>query len=144
MGKYDPDEHDKEPILCRRERCKRKNAPMDSDEFSPRCWKCNTFLNVTPVEAGDKLVVDVEDIHENGSGVGKTEDGYVVLVPGILPPETVRVKITNVHPNYSEAEKIEKVERNDEKEQEVESKDEDEEGENEDDPKLGSRDNFFG
>lgn len=141
MGKYDPNEHEDDPILCPRDRCRRKNAPMNSDEFSPRCWNCNTFLNVTPVEAGDELVVEVEDIHENGSGVGKTEDGYVVLVPGVLPPETARVRVTNVHPNYSEAEMLQKV---DKEETEEETDQEETESSEDDNPSLGSRDNFFG
>lgn len=139
MGKYDQRNHDEEPILCPRERCRRKNAPVESDEFSPRCWNCNTFLNVTPVENGDEVVVDVEDIHENGSGVGKTEDGYVVLVEGLLPPARARVRITNVRPNYSEAELVEKVDEEDEEESNESKTDEDE-----DDPSLGSRDNYWG
>lgn len=141
MGKYDPNEHENEPILCPRERCRRKNAPMESDEFSPRCWKCNTFLNVTPIEAGEEVIVDIEDIHENGSGVGKTETGYVVLVPGALPPKTVRVEISKVHPNYAEAEEIEEVEIEEESDETVETEDDEEDG---DDPSLGSRDNYWG
>lgn len=138
MGKYDQNKHDDEPIICPRDKCRRRNAPMDSDDFSPRCWDCNTFLNVTPVETGDNLVVEVEDIHENGSGVGKTDDGYVVLVPGVLPPETVKVEVTNVYPNYSKGELVEKVEKEDEEQTEEEDEEDD------DEPSLGSRDNFFG
>lgn len=142
MGKYDERNHEGEPILCPRERCRRKNAPAGSDEFSPRCWNCNTFLNVTPVENGDEVVVDVEDIHENGSGVGKTDDGYVVLVEGLLPPARARVRITNVRPNYSEGEVVERVEEEDD-EEEQHSDDDDEQSED-DDPSLGSRDNYWG
>lgn len=135
MSKYDDSKHENEPILCPREKCRRRNAPVESDEFSPRCWKCNTFLNVTPVERGDKVVVTVDDIHESGAGVGMTEDGYVVMVDGVLPECKARVKITRVKPNYSEGELVEKLEMD-----EVETEEEDDD----DNPPLGRRDNHWG
>jgi predicted RNA-binding protein with TRAM domain len=138
MGKYEPDHHDNEPILCPREKCRRKNAPMESDEFSPRCWDCNTFLNVTPVSNGDEVLVNIEDIHQNGSGVGKTEDGYVVLVEGVLPPARAKVEITNVKPNYAEGEILERLEQEDDNDED------DQESEDDEDPSLGSRDNHWG
>lgn len=138
MGRYDEKKHDGEPVLCPRDKCRRRNAPVDEEEFSPRCWDCNTFLNVTPVENGDEVIVNVEDIHENGSGVGKTDDGYVVLVEGLLPPAHARVRITNVRPNYSEGELVERIEEDDESENGSENESEDGE------PSLGSRDNYWG
>lgn len=141
MGKYQPDQHGSEPILCPREKCRRKNAPMESEDFSPRCWNCNTFLNVTPVNNGDEVLVDIEDIHENGSGVGKTDDGYVVLVEGVLPPARGRVEITNVKPNYAEGEMVERLEEDDETEETENDNREDKEDE---EPSLGSRDNYWG
>lgn len=138
MGKYNPNKHSKEPIMCPRDKCRRKNAPVESDDFSPRCWECNTFLNVTPVEQGQEVKVVVDDIHESGSGVGKTDDGYVVMVEGVLPPAKAKVKITNVHPNYSEARLIEKIDNSDE------VSEEDSQEEEGDDPALGSRENYWG
>lgn len=145
MGKYEPNKHEKEPIKCPRPKCGRKNAPVESDSFSPRCWKCNAFLNVTPVNPGDEVVLDVEDIHENGSGVGKTDDGYVVLVPGVLPPDRVKAEIKEVKPNYSKAELVEKVDQNQNNDDNNTVK-EDEGNTEEDDekPSLGSRENYWG
>jgi predicted RNA-binding protein with TRAM domain len=136
MGKYQNTKHNNEPIYCPREKCRRKNAPVESEEFSPSCWKCGTFLNVTPVETGDELTVKIKDIHENGAGVGKTEDGYVILVHGLLPPARAKVRITEVHPNYSNGELVKKLEE--------ESDDENENENEEDEPSLGDRSNHWG
>lgn len=133
MGKYSKNKHEDDPIVC--PKCKRKNAPVESDEFSPSCWDCNTFLNTTPVSTGDEVIVDIEDIHENGSGVGKTDSGYVVLVEGILPPARAKIEVTKVNPNYSEGEVVEELEA---VEEEQSDKDEEE------DQSLGSRENYWG
>lgn len=136
MGKYQDTKHSKDPILCPRDKCRRRNAPVDSDDFSPSCWKCGTFLNVTPVKTGDQVVVNIEDIHENGAGVGKTEDGYVVLVHGLLPPAKAEVEIKEVHPNYSNGEVVEKLEQDSDDEAQDEKED--------DEPSLGNRSNHWG
>jgi predicted RNA-binding protein with TRAM domain len=138
MGKYDDTRHDDEPILCPREKCRRRNAPVESSEFDPDCWKCGTFLNVTPVSHGDVVIVEVTDIHESGAGVGRTDDGYVVMIDGTLPPAKLRVRITNVKPNYSKGEVIEELEMEDEDDDSTEEDEED------DTPSLGSREDFFG
>jgi predicted RNA-binding protein with TRAM domain len=106
-------------------------------------------LKSAPVQPAEEVVVDVEDIHESGAGVGRTEDGFIVMVDGVLPPARARVKITRVHSNHAKAEEVERLEMDDEDEaDEVETDDgeADAEDEEEDDrePHLGSRDNFWG
>jgi len=118
-------------------------------------------LKSQPVKAGEEIVVDVEDIHESGAGVGRTEDGFIVMVDGLLPPVRARVKVTKVHSNHARAEEIERLpddpdeeaaDTGDEGEDEdaTEAGDEDasddekEEEEDDDRPRLGSRDNFWG
>jgi predicted RNA-binding protein with TRAM domain len=105
-------------------------------------------LKSQPVKAGESLVVDVEDIHESGAGVGRTEDGFIVLVDGVLPPARARVEISNVHSNHAKAEELERLEREeDEDTEEADAEDEDEDEETDEDdgsPRLGSRDNFWG
>jgi predicted RNA-binding protein with TRAM domain len=140
MGKYDKNKHDGEPILCPREKCRRRNAPVDTPEFDPDCWDCGTFLNVTPVSHGDEVVVEITDIHETGDGVGRTDDGYVVMIEGMLPPGRARVRIDKVKPNYSEGTVLEELELEEDEEEDV-NVDEDEEDGN---PSLGSREDFFG
>ncbi|SEN65597.1 Predicted RNA-binding protein, contains TRAM domain [Halorientalis persicus] len=114
-------------------------------------------LKEQPVQPGEEVVVTVEDIHESGAGVGRTEDGFIVMVDGVLPEARSRVQITRVHSNHAKAEEIERLPLEDEDEEadddaeaaevgdeaETDEVDEDED-EDEDDPHLGSRDNFWG
>jgi predicted RNA-binding protein with TRAM domain len=103
-------------------------------------------LKSAPVQPAEEVVVDVEDIHESGAGVGRTEDGFIVMVDGVLPPARARVRITRVHSNHAKAEEIERLEM-DEGKEDVEDEEwaEDDEEEAEDrGPRLGSRDNFWG
>ncbi len=99
-------------------------------------------LKTQPVKRGEKLVVTVDDIHESGAGVGRTEDGFIVLVDGVLPEARAKVEITRVHSNHATAEPVERLplveEENDE--DPVETRDDDED----DGPRMGSRDNFWG
>ena len=107
-------------------------------------------LKTQPVKPKEEVVVDVTDIHESGAGVGRTDDGFIVLVDGVLPDARARVEITNVHSNHARAEELERLPMTEEEEDE---EDDDADGEevdaNEDDSatdreRLGSRDNFWG
>jgi predicted RNA-binding protein with TRAM domain len=107
-------------------------------------------LKSQPVKPGEEIVVEIEDIHESGAGVGRTEDGFIVMVDGVLPPARARVEITKVRSNHARAEEVERLP--DEEDAAVDADDADEveaqtetEDQTEDDsPRLGSRDNFWG
>lgn len=107
-------------------------------------------LKSQPVKPGEEIVVEIEDIHESGAGVGRTEDGFIVMVDGVLPPARARVEITKVRSNHARAEEVERLP--DEEDAAVDADDADEveaEGETDDQteddsPRLGSRDNFWG
>lgn len=116
-------------------------------------------LKSQPVKPGEEVVVDVFDIHRSGAGVGRTDDGYVILVDGVLPEARARVKIKKVRQNHAQAEEIERLPMDDADpgSDEAESDDGDEEkggeaGESDDDARrrprrperLGSRENFWG
>ncbi|QCC51808.1 TRAM domain-containing protein [Halapricum salinum] len=103
-------------------------------------------LKAQPVKMGEEVVVDVEDIHESGAGVGRTDDGFIVLVDGVLPEARARVKITNVHSNHAKAEEVERLEMAETTSEETVEDERDAADEDEDDrgPRLGSRDNFWG
>jgi predicted RNA-binding protein with TRAM domain len=114
-------------------------------------------LKSQPVKPGEELVVEVEDIHESGAGVGRTEDGFIVMVDGVLPPARAKVKVTKVRSNHARAEELERLPDDpdeedaesdgeaDVEEVEGEAADDDEDEDEEDDrPHLGSRDNFWG
>jgi len=66
-------------------------------------------LKAQPVKPGEEVVVEVTDIHESGAGVGRTEDGFIILVDGILPDARARVKVTRVRSNHATAEEVERL-----------------------------------
>jgi predicted RNA-binding protein with TRAM domain len=116
-------------------------------------------LKTQPVKVKEEVVVDVTDIHESGAGVGRTDDGFIVMVDGVLPDARARVEITEVHSNHARAEEIERLPMNEDEEADEEKREEtnveaattDEEADDEDDgrsgpdrERLGSRDNFWG
>jgi len=120
--------------------CNHYNQPVDD-------------LKSQPVKPGEELVVSVEDIHESGAGVGRTDDGFIVMVDGVLPPARARVKVTQVRSNHARAEEVERLPDEpdeDETDEETEATAESEESETDEqeeedrDPRLGSRDNFWG
>jgi len=107
-------------------------------------------LKTQPVKQGEEVVVDVEDIHESGAGVGRTDDGFVVLVDGVLPEARAKVEITKVHSNHAKADELERLPM-DPDEEEEDADDDDESAESDDHekqeerrPHLGSREDFWG
>jgi len=114
-------------------------------------------LKQQPVKLGEEVVVDVEDIHESGAGVGRTEDGFIVMVDGVLPDARAKVKITEVRSNHARADEIERLPMEDETDEaDAESDDADDADDSVaaddrsdrekalDRGRLGSRENFWG
>ena len=123
-------------------------------------------LKQQPVKPGEEVIVDVDDIHESGAGVGSTEDGFIVFVDGLLPPARAKVRIDRVKGSHARAKQI--VERlpmdDDEDADDSGDAETGEEGadaeptdgetddaddtdssiDREDDDRLGSRENFWG
>jgi len=112
-------------------------------------------LKQQPIKPGDEVVVDVTDMHESGAGVGRTDDGFIVFVDGLLPESRAKVRIDRVLSNHAKAKEI--VERLPLEEDAEESADGDAEtdadGDDGDEPsrggadrddRLGSRENFWG
>jgi len=72
-------------------RTNRGNGVPTLRQQGRRGW-CNHYdmpiyeLKQQPVQPGEEIVVEVDDdIHESGAGVGRTDDGFIVLVDGLLP-----------------------------------------------------------
>ncbi|OVE85072.1 TRAM domain-containing protein [Natronolimnobius baerhuensis] len=130
-----------------KEWCNHYNQPIDD-------------LKTQPVKSGEEIVVDVVDMHESGAGVGRTEDGFIVMVDGVLPEARARVKIERVHSNHARAEMLEKVPMDEDLDEGEDGDDDtDDDGDNAsaedsddetgrssatDRERLGSRDNFWG
>jgi len=120
-------------------------------------------LKSQPVKLGEEVVVEVTDMHESGAGVGRTEDGFIIFVDGVLPDARARVKITKVRSNHARADEIERLpmdgkaddgsaDGDGDGEDAIDEDATDEEDEAEESPeperasreRLGSRDNFWG
>ncbi|ERH10567.1 MAG: SAM-dependent methyltransferase [halophilic archaeon J07HX64] len=106
-------------------------------------------LQSQPVKPGEEVVITIEDIHESGAGVGRTEDNFIVMVDGLLPPARARVEITKVHSNHARGKELEGLPMSDEDDAEAETEtetgsEESDDDRDDDDPRLGSRDNFWG
>jgi len=133
-------------------------AGMGCQHYGDRGGKewCNHYnqpiedLKTQPVKPGEEVVVDVVDMHESGAGVGRTEDGFIVMVDGVLPDARSRVEITRVHSNHARAEEIERLPLEPDEEAEgADGEDGDDGGDAGSDgpqrpPELGSRENFWG
>ncbi|MFC4987659.1 MULTISPECIES: TRAM domain-containing protein [Saliphagus] len=111
-------------------------------------------LKTQPVKPGEEVVIDVEDMHESGAGVGRTDDGFIVMVDGLLPEVRARVEITRVHSNHARAEEVERLpmegdledagEEGEDAEGSEETESDDGGRSGPDRERLGSRENFWG
>ena len=113
-------------------------------------------LKQQPIQPGDEVVVDVSDMHESGAGVGRTDDGFIVFVDGLLPESRAKVRIDRVLSNHAKAKEIvERLPLEAENEAEGDGEaDGDAEAEGDSDgptrggadhdDRLGSRENFWG
>ena len=125
--------------------CNHYNQPIDD-------------LKSQPVKPGEEVVIEIEDIHESGAGVGRTEDGFIIMVDGVLPPARARVKVTTVRSNHARADEVERLpddpddaeddaavaDAEDEAAEDADAEDEAADDADDGRPELGSRDNFWG
>ncbi len=116
-------------------------------------------LKTAPVVPGETVVVEVTDMHESGAGVGHhQETGFVIMVDGVLPEAWVKATVETVKSNYARADLDEKLDGPPDADTDTETEDEETAEEDteaevdqqttsssrEDDPRLGSRENFWG
>lgn len=115
-----------------KEWCNHYNQPIDD-------------LKTQPVKPDEEIVVDIVDIHESGAGVGRTEEGFVILVDGVLPDARSRVRVTNVHSNHARGEELERLPMDDDTSEDTSDDDDDTADETDNrNPRLGSREDFWG
>ena len=138
-------------------------AGMGCQHYGDRGGKewCNHYsqpiedLKTQPVKPGEEVVVDVVDMHESGAGVGRTEDGFIVMVDGVLPEARARVEITQVHSNHARAEELELLPMEPDEDaddaddgpsagEESDADETDDEDRRPTRERLGSRENFWG
>eukprot|EP01041_Mallomonas_annulata_P005084 gene5084-10176_t len=62
-----------------------------------------------PYQYHQELTVDIEDLTNEGLGIAR-HNGWVIMVPLVIPGEKVVLRIFRNHPNYSEADLVKIVE----------------------------------
>lgn len=53
-----------------------------------------------PVEAGETLEVDIEDLGDKGDGIARIGPGYIIFVPGTDVGDRVEIEITEARENF--------------------------------------------
>lgn len=127
-------------------------AGMGCQHYGDRGGKewCNHYsqpideLKSQPVTIGEELVVEITDVHESGAGVGRTDDGFIVLVDGVLPRCRASVEITAVRSNHARADVLERLPLDPDEEGEEGEETDREEARAAQRERLGSRENFWG
>ncbi|MFQ6011653.1 MAG: TRAM domain-containing protein [Nitrososphaerales archaeon] len=54
----------------------------------------------TPVKVGDEIDVTISDISRKGDGLTRVQ-GYVIFVPNTKRGDEVKIKVTEVRPNFA-------------------------------------------
>ncbi len=115
-------------------------------------------LKQQPIKPGEEVIVEVTDMHESGAGVGRTEDGFIVFIDGLLPDARAKVRIDRVLSNHAKAnEVVERLPFEDDVDEDAESEADESTGDSDTDDadnaggrrgpdrdRLGSRENFWG
>lgn len=60
-----------------------------------------------PVEEGEQVEVEIEDIGDQGDGIARVGPGYIVFVPDTKVGDRVTVEITQAQENFAFAEVVE-------------------------------------
>jgi 23S rRNA (uridine2552-2'-O)-methyltransferase len=80
-------------------------SPPASRDSSSEVYLVAKGRMTAPVETGDRLEVEIEDVGDEGDGIA-TVDGYTLFVPGAEAGETVEVVVDDVKPRFGFAERV--------------------------------------
>jgi len=58
------------------------------------------------MEKGDFIEIKIEDMSDEGNGIGHTEDGMTIFAEGAVAGDRVRVGISNVKKNYAQGKTV--------------------------------------
>lgn len=83
----------------------RQNRHSDSDTANEH--------REPPVDEGDILDVEIEDVGDKGDGIARVGPGYIVFVPETEVGERVEVELTEVRENMAFADVVNRYDRSD-------------------------------
>jgi len=81
--------------------------PAESEPASGR----NRDDREPPVDKGEVVEVEIEDIGDQGDGIARVGPGYVIIVPETQRGERVAVEISDVRENLAFAEVVDRHDR---------------------------------
>lgn len=84
-------------------------SPDDEREVAPTEQPVERGHPEPPVEEGETLTVDIEDIGDQGDGITRVERGFVVIVPDTEQGERVRIEIADVQQTVAFADVVERL-----------------------------------
>lgn len=61
-----------------------------------------------PVSQGEEYELEIESVGDQGDGIARTDEGFVVIVPETRPGERVRAEITDLSNSVAFAEVVER------------------------------------
>lgn len=81
------------------------------DSSADRAGRDGHATQEPPVEAGEVVELEIEDLGDQGDGVARIDSGYVVFVPDTTLGERVTVEITQARETMAFAEVIGRQDR---------------------------------
>ncbi len=83
----------------------RTMSPPASRDASSEVYLVGKGRLTVPVEEGDRIEVEIEELGEEGDGIAYLE-GYSLFVPGAAVGETVEVVVDDLKPRFGFAERV--------------------------------------
>lgn len=68
-----------------------------------------SYFAPKPVKVGEEIDVTIDEVSRKGDGVTRIQ-GYVIFVPNTKQGDKVRIKISQIRPNFALAEVLSKSE----------------------------------
>jgi predicted RNA-binding protein with TRAM domain len=84
-----------------------RGRPASAARDRPAAADADRSGDGPPVEEGEVLELEVEDVGDQGDGLARVGPGYVVFVPEARVGDRPRVRITTVRENFAFAERVE-------------------------------------
>jgi predicted RNA-binding protein with TRAM domain len=75
------------------------NEEPSSDERTFRRFP-SSYFSPKPVKIGEELDVTISELSRKGDGLTRVQ-GYVIFVPNTKQGDNVRIKISQIRPNYA-------------------------------------------
>ncbi len=60
----------------------------------------STYFRAKPVKVGEEIDVTISEVSRRGDGMTRVQ-GYVIFVPNTKQGDSVKIRITQIRPNYA-------------------------------------------